>query len=93
MHDDCGSALTNLLGEGGRITTLEPIGARAFPYCRIESICTRARLKVARGRADDPLMMISSEYFVLLVIAVAGSALTLYIMRRRVRLGRRSPKF
>ena len=26
-------------------------------------------------------------------IAVAGSALTLYIMRRRVRLGRRSPKF
>jgi hypothetical protein len=38
-------------------------------------------------------MMISSEYFVLLVVAIAGSALTLYIMRRRVRIGRRSPKF
>jgi hypothetical protein len=38
-------------------------------------------------------MMISTEFFVLMVIAVAGSALTLYIMRRRVRLGRRSPKF
>jgi hypothetical protein len=38
-------------------------------------------------------MIISSEYFALLVLAIAGSALTLYIMRRRVRIGRRSPKF
>ena len=62
-------------------------------YCRIESTYTRARLKVAGRRADDPVMMISSEYFALLVVAIAGSALTLYIMRRRVRIGRRSPKF
>jgi hypothetical protein len=66
-------------------------GARS--HCRIESNDACARLKVVTGRADDPHMMISSEYFVLLVIAVAGSALTLYIMRRRVRIGRRSPKF
>jgi len=65
----------------------------SLAYCRIESTYTRARLKVARGCADDPVMMISSEYFALLVVAIAGSALTLYIMRRRVRIGRRSPKF
>ena len=38
-------------------------------------------------------MIIISEYFALLVLAVAGSALTLYIMRRRVRIGKRAPKF
>jgi hypothetical protein len=29
----------------------------------------------------------------MLTVAVAGSILTLYIMRRRVRLGRRTPTF
>jgi len=51
------------------------------------------RLKVSGTVADVPDMIISSEFFALLVLAVAGSALTLYIMRRRVRIGRRSPKF
>jgi hypothetical protein len=69
------------------------LGDFAHVNCRIESIYGDGRLKVTRGRADDLVMMISSEYFLLLVIAVAGSALTLYIMRRRVRIGRRSPKF
>jgi hypothetical protein len=55
---------------------------------------TRARdLKSGEVAPMIQYMMISSEYFALLVVAIAGSALTLYIMRRRVRIGRRSPKF
>jgi len=33
------------------------------------------------------------EYTTLALLMVAGIALTLYIMRRRSRLGRRTPKF
>jgi|SoiMetStandDraft_5_1073268.scaffolds.fasta_scaffold795782_1 hypothetical protein len=62
-------------------------------HCRIETFGVARRLKVSGTVADVPDMIISSEFFALLVLAVAGSALTLYIMRRRVRIGRRSPKF
>jgi hypothetical protein len=33
------------------------------------------------------------NFALLMLLAVTGSVLTLYIMRRRVRLGRRVPKF
>jgi hypothetical protein len=38
-------------------------------------------------------MEISFAAFAFVLIAATGSVLTLYIMRRRVRLGRRVPKF
>jgi hypothetical protein len=38
-------------------------------------------------------MQISADFFVLTLLAATGSVLVLYIMRRRVRLGRRTPKF
>lgn len=38
-------------------------------------------------------MLQISPAFVLLLLASTGTVLTLYIMRRRVRLGRRVPKF
>ena len=38
-------------------------------------------------------MYISPENFIFAIVALAGILLTLYIMRRRVRLGRRTPKF
>jgi len=39
------------------------------------------------------MQIVSTTYFYVLALAVGGSILTLYIMRRRVRLGRRKPKF
>ncbi len=38
-------------------------------------------------------MFISSTSIMFATLALAGVLLTLYIMRRRVRLGRRTPKF
>ena len=38
-------------------------------------------------------MVMHPAIFVLTLLAATGSVLTLYIMRRRVRLGRRIPKF
>ena len=38
-------------------------------------------------------MEITSAAFLFMLLAATGSVLTLYIMRRRVRLGRRVPKF
>jgi hypothetical protein len=38
-------------------------------------------------------MYMSPENLTYAVLALAGILLTLYIMRRRVRLGRRTPKF
>jgi len=38
-------------------------------------------------------MYISNESIALLALLVAGVILALYIMRRRSRLGRRTPKF
>ena len=37
--------------------------------------------------------MLNNYLLILMTLAAAGGALTLYIMRRRVRLGRRTPKF
>ena len=37
--------------------------------------------------------MLSNQYLSILLLLVAGVILTLYIMRRRGRLGRRKPKF
>lgn len=37
--------------------------------------------------------MLDNEYLSILLLLVAGIVLTLYIMRRRVRLDRRKPKF
>jgi hypothetical protein len=92
----CASLLTDLCAARVKITTPNS-GARGRRRQRsiaeLTALKSRPRLKVHAGRTDDPVMMISSEYFILLVVAVAGSALTLYIMRRRVRIGRRSPKF
>ena len=38
-------------------------------------------------------MFINPSSLVFVFLALAGILLTLYIMRRRVRLGRRTPKF
>ena len=38
-------------------------------------------------------MQLNDSLLLLAVVTGAGMALTLYIMRRRVRLGRRKPKF
>jgi hypothetical protein len=38
-------------------------------------------------------MSLNDGLLLLATLAAAGGALTLYIMRRRVRLGRRTPKF
>lgn len=38
-------------------------------------------------------MWISPLAFGILILAAAGAAMLLYIMRRRVRLGKRTPKF
>ena len=38
-------------------------------------------------------MQIDAGFFVLTLLAATGSVLVLYIMRRRVRLGKRVPKF
>jgi hypothetical protein len=38
-------------------------------------------------------MYISPTDLVFVILALAGILLTLYVMRRRVRLGRRTPKF
>lgn len=48
--------------------------------------------KVSSVRADR-IDMLNSNLLLLATLAAAGGALTLYIMRRRVRLGRRTPKF
>lgn len=37
--------------------------------------------------------MLSNQFLTILLFVVAGIVLTLYIMRRRVRLGRRKPRF
>jgi uncharacterized membrane protein affecting hemolysin expression len=47
-------------------------------------------LKVAQSRADKRDTM---SMQVLALVVVTGMALTLYIMRRRSRLGKRTPKF
>jgi len=39
------------------------------------------------------MLIVTTSYVYMLGLAVAGVVLTLYIMRRRVRLGRRQPKF
>jgi hypothetical protein len=39
------------------------------------------------------MQIVSISYLYILALAVGGAVLTLYIMRRRVRLGRRKPKF
>jgi uncharacterized integral membrane protein len=46
-----------------------------------------------RQTSDESVMQISPALFALLILAVSGAVLTLYIMRRRVRQGRRTPKF
>jgi hypothetical protein len=38
-------------------------------------------------------MFIDQQAVTIMVLALAGVVLTLYVMRRRVRLGRRTPKF
>jgi hypothetical protein len=38
-------------------------------------------------------MQLNDMLLMLAIVTGAGTALTLYIMRRRVRLGRRTPKF
>lgn len=43
--------------------------------------------------ADGVFMYINPTNFLFVIVALAGILLTLYIMRRRVRLGRRTPKF
>jgi hypothetical protein len=39
------------------------------------------------------MQIVSTSYLYVLALAVGGAILVLYIMRRRVRLGRRKPKF
>jgi hypothetical protein len=39
------------------------------------------------------MQIVTTDYIYIMGLAVAGVVLTLYIMRRRVRLGRRQPKF
>ena len=48
-------------------------------------------LQICWARADTIVMNISLSQWA--VILLAGMALTLYIMRRRSRLGKRTPKF
>jgi hypothetical protein len=50
----------------------------------------RSLPKVSPDTADRIGM---NNMLLLATLAAAGGALTLYIMRRRVRLGRRTPKF
>jgi hypothetical protein len=52
---------------------------------------TRARgyVKERTRSADNSCM----DFTTLIALGIAGLALTLYVMRRRSRLGRRSPKF
>ena len=53
---------------------------------------SRGTSKVSADDAEK-LDMLNSNLLLLATLAAAGGALTLYIMRRRVRLGRRTPKF
>jgi hypothetical protein len=51
-------------------------------------------LKQGSRRTDTiSMLIVTTSYVYMLGLAVAGVVLTLYIMRRRVRLGRRQPKF
>jgi hypothetical protein len=51
-------------------------------------------LKQGSHRTDTiSMLIVTTSYVYMLGLAVAGVVLTLYIMRRRVRLGRRQPKF
>ena len=48
-------------------------------------------LKSGWPRVDRPRMYINTGLFTTILLLAAGIALVLYIMRRRVRLGRRKP--
>jgi hypothetical protein len=53
-----------------------------------------SELKQGSRRTDTiSMLIVTTSYVYMLGLAVAGVVLTLYIMRRRVRLGRRQPKF
>ena len=53
--------------------------------------CNAAHLTVGYYGADRSSMFMTNSTVIL--TAVAGVMLTLYIMRRRTRLGKRAPKF
>jgi hypothetical protein len=59
------------------------------PLDGLEKRRRRAALKPGRGSSDETSMNLNA----LALLLVAGIALTLYIMRRRSRTGKRTPKF
>jgi hypothetical protein len=61
----------------------------AFP-ARSTLYTSIARGKGGPAAADNAHMQINIQLF---AVALAGVLLTLYLMRRRTRLGKRTPKF